>query len=135
MPREISSRTIDDKHRRKIAEISGQNVHQCFQCGTCASSCPMGDHLDATPRKLMILIQFGQSESLETLNTAWVCASCHTCVVRCPRGLDIAAIMEAVRQVTLRTNVNRVEPDKLQPEKIAEMPQIAMVSAFRKLTS
>lgn len=135
MPREITPKTIDDRFRKKIMEISGQEVQQCFQCGTCSGSCPMTEHLDAVPRKIMALIQFGQSEALDVLNTAWVCASCHTCVVRCPRGMDIPRIMEALRQYKLRTNVNRVEPSNLQPEEIVELPQVAMVSGFRKMTS
>jgi heterodisulfide reductase subunit C len=135
MAREISLKTIDDRFRRKIGEISGQNFQQCFQCGTCSGSCPMTEHLDLMPRQVMALIQFGQADALDAAKTPFVCASCHTCMVRCPRGLDIAKIMESVRLVKLRRNVNEIEPSNLQPEDITEMPQLAMVSGFRKLTS
>jgi heterodisulfide reductase subunit C len=43
--------------------------------------------------------------------------------------------MEAIRLITLRKNTNKVEPSKLSPETVRELPQIAMVSCFRKLTS
>ncbi len=135
MAREISLKTIDDRFRQKIREISGQNFQQCFQCGTCSGSCPMTEHLDLMPRQVMALIQFGQADALDASRTPFVCASCHTCMVRCPRGLDIAKIMEAVRLVKLRRNVNEIEPSNLQPEDVTEMPQVAMVSGFRKLTS
>ena len=134
MPIKISLRTIDEELQRKVREISGQNFSKCFQCGTCAGSCPMSEHLTATPRRLMALLQLGQRDALEEANTAWVCASCHTCMVRCPRGLDITAIMEGLRQVVLRQNINRIEPSNLQPEEVIDLPQIAMVSGFRKLT-
>jgi len=134
MPIKISLKTIDDELQRKVREISGQNFSKCFQCGTCAGSCPMVEHITATPRKLMALLQIGQKEALEAVNTPWVCASCHTCMVRCPRGLDITRIMEALRQVVLRQNINRIEPSNLQPEEVIDLPQIAMVSGFRKLT-
>jgi hypothetical protein len=42
--------------------------------------------------------------------------------------------MEAVRLLTLRKNKNHIEPSKMSHDTIAELPQIAMVSAFRKLT-
>jgi len=126
---------MDDRLRRKVLEISGQNVQQCFQCGTCAGSCPMNEQIDATPRKVMALIQFGQAEALDLMNTPWVCASCHVCQVRCPRGIEIPRVMEALRQIKLRTNVDHVEPNNLQPEEIVDLPQIAMVSGFRKFTS
>jgi len=94
----------------------------------------MNAHINATPRKLMALLQLGQAAALEEINTPWVCASCHTCEVRCPRGVDIPTIMEALRQVVLRKNVNQIEPSNLQPEEVIDLPQIAMVSGFRKLT-
>ena len=134
MPIKLSNKTIDDLLQAKIREISGQQFGKCFQCGTCTGSCPMVEHLDATPRKLMALLQAGQKDKLAELNTAWVCASCHICVVRCPRGLDIPRIMEALRQVVLRQNINQIEPSNLQPEEVIDLPQIAMVSGFRKLT-
>lgn len=134
MPFTVSYRTIDSQLQKKVREISGQNFSKCFQCGTCAGSCPMTEHITATPRRLMAFLQLGYREGLEQANTPWVCASCHTCMVRCPRGLDIPRIMEALRQVVLRQNINRIEPSNLQPEEIVDLPQIAMVSGFRKLT-
>ncbi|MBU0984646.1 MAG: 4Fe-4S dicluster domain-containing protein [candidate division Zixibacteria bacterium] len=135
MPQEISDKTINDRWRRRIMEISGENVYQCMQCGTCAASCPMADDIDASPRKVMALIQFGQAEALDHLNTPWVCASCHMCVVRCTRGIDLPRVMEALRLTKLRDNVDHVEPSNLQPEEVVDLPQIAMVSGLRKFTS
>ena len=134
MPLKISYRTIDAQFQNKVREISGQNFYKCFQCGTCAGSCPMNDHISATPRKLMAMLQLGLSDFLEDVNTPWVCASCHTCMVRCPRGIDIPKVMEAMRQISLRQNNNQIEPSNLQPEEVIDLPQIAMVSGFRKLT-
>jgi len=134
MPLKISTRTIDTALKRRVREISGETFSKCFQCGTCAGSCPMVEHLTATPRRIMALLQAGQREALEAVNTPWVCASCHTCMVRCPRGVDIPKVMEALRQIVLRKNINRIEPSNLEPEEVVDLPQIAMVSGFRKLT-
>jgi heterodisulfide reductase subunit C len=131
----ISRRTSDTKFHDRVSELSGQEFMKCFQCGTCSGSCPMGDHIDAFPRKIMALLQLGRMEELSELNTPWVCASCHTCMVRCPRGIDITKVMEALRLTRLRQNVNYVEPSNMQPEEIIDLPQIALVSGFRKMTS
>ena len=64
----------------------------------------------------------------------WLCASCLTCSVRCPRGVDIAAIMEALRLLKTREMVNYVEPNKIPKEELEELPQIALISNFRKFT-
>jgi heterodisulfide reductase subunit C len=130
----ISKRTSDQKFREKIAELSGEEYMKCFQCGTCSGSCPMGEHVNALPRRVMAMLQLGDSRALEEMNTPWVCASCHTCMARCPRGIDITKVMEALRLMKLRKNVDHVEPSNLQPEEVVNLPQIAMVAGFRKMT-
>jgi heterodisulfide reductase subunit C len=91
--------------------------------------------MDTMPRKVMRMTQLGLEEAVEESKTSWTCASCHSCTVSCPRGIDLARVMEAIRQLTLRRNVDMVEPSKLDEETLRELPQIAMVSCFRKLTS
>ena len=91
--------------------------------------------MDSLPRKIMHLAQLGLQEEIEKNNTCWICASCHTCNVRCPRGVDLPRIMEAIRLMTLRKNKNYIEPSQLPEEMLKECPQIAMVAGFRKLTS
>ena len=135
MPVNISSKTIKTEFIQKLGELSGQNVHQCFQCGTCTGSCPMVNHMDVPPRKVMHMAQLGLDERLADLKACWVCASCYTCTARCPRGIDIARVMEALRLITLRKNKNYIEPSQLPVETVKECPQIAMVAGFRKFTS
>lgn len=135
MPIKISPKTVDKEFLLRLEKLSGQNVNQCFQCGTCGGSCPMGHHMDTIPRKIVHMAQLGLTEEIEKHNTCWVCASCHTCNVRCPRGIDLPRVMEAIRLMTLRKNENYIEPSQLPVETLKECPQIAMVAGFRKLTS
>ena len=135
MPVNISKSGTDEKLRQRVKEISGQNFQKCFQCGTCSGSCPMTEHINVFPRRVMALLQLGNREALDEANTPWICASCHVCLVRCPRGIDIPRVMEAVRQLKLRQNINRIEPSQMDKKEIEKLPQIAMVSGFRKLTS
>ena len=131
----ISPKTVKKDYVEKLQRLSGQNLQQCFQCGTCGGSCPMGDHMDALPRKIMHMAQLGLQEEIEKNNTCWICASCHTCNVRCPRGVDLPRVMEAIRLMTLRKNKNYIEPSELSEGTLKACPQIAMVAGFRKLTS
>lgn len=135
MPLEISKVRSDEKFRRKVKEISGENFQKCYQCGTCSGSCPMAEQITVLPRRIMALLQLGQREALDEANTPWVCASCHMCMIRCPRGIDIAKVMESIRQMKLRQNENQIEPSEICSEDIGKLPQAAMVSGFRKLTS
>ena len=131
----ILDKTYDKEFVRKVEEISGENFHKCLQCGTCSGGCPMGDDMDIPPRKIVLMAHFGMKDKIEDSNTVWLCASCHTCFARCPRGLDIPKIMEAIRQVNLRNNVNFIEPSEIGEEDLANLPQIALVSCFRKHTA
>jgi heterodisulfide reductase subunit C len=118
---------------KRIVALSAEAITVCDQCGTCSGSCPMISEMDVTPSQLMRMVQLGQSEALDT-KTMWVCASCFACTVRCPRGLDVSKVAEALRQVTLRRSVDRLDIRNIPSDELAELPQIALVSAFRKLT-
>jgi heterodisulfide reductase subunit C len=83
----------------------------------------------------MHLLQAGLVDKVLELNTCWSCASCHACEVKCPRTIDIPAVMEALRQLELRKNVNYIEPEKVMAATAAGGPPILYISAFRKLTA
>jgi heterodisulfide reductase subunit C len=120
--------------KERVEELSGENIDLCFQCGACSSGCPMTEEMDYLPSKIIRMVQMGMEEALDT-NTIWVCTTCFNCEVRCPRGIDIANIMEALRQLVLRQKYNRLTLDDLSPEELRELPPIALVSNQRKLTA
>lgn len=135
MPFTFSQQAVDLEFIEKMKTITGELFKTCMQCGTCSVVCPMKADMQLTTRQILHLAQWGQKETLLSTNTAWICASCHACEVRCPRGIDIPRVMEGLRQLTLRENENYVELSGIEKEKIEEMPQMAMVSAFRKHTA
>jgi heterodisulfide reductase subunit C len=135
MTLKIKAGTLSRESIKELNELSGENVKLCMQCATCTGMCPMATEMEFSPRKVMHMAQFGLESKLADINTYWKCASCHACTVKCPRGIDIAKVMEALRQKTLRTNNNYIEPSKMEAETIAELPQIALVAGFRKMTS
>ncbi len=120
---------------KAIQDLSGENVKVCMQCATCSGMCPMTVEMELSPRQVMHLVQFGMEAKLAEINTYWKCASCHACTVKCPRGIDIAKVMEALRQKLLRKGDEKKILDQVSREEIEKMPQIALVAGFRKLTS
>ncbi|MBW1863302.1 MAG: 4Fe-4S dicluster domain-containing protein [Deltaproteobacteria bacterium] len=135
MPIKISKKTLKSDFIDKVNELSGQNIYECMQCGMCTGSCPMAGQLDTLPRRVMRMIQLGLEENVNDCKTFWTCASCYSCSVNCPRGIDLARVMEALRLLILRKNIDHIELSKLTAETVQELPQIALVSGFRKLTS
>ncbi len=127
----ITQKNVD--FLNKISELAGQIITQCDQCGTCSGSCPMVEEMDITPAEIMRMVQMGQTEVMET-KAMWICASCFACTVRCPRGLDVSKVAEALRQVKLRQAIDYIDINEIPDEEIAILPQIAIVSSFRKFT-
>jgi len=125
--------TENEAFLARITELSGETITVCDQCGTCSGSCPMIAEMDVTPSQMIRMVQLGQREVLDS-KTMWLCASCFACTVRCPRGLDVAKVAEALRQVTLRKAIDRINIRAIPADELAELPQIALVGALRKLT-
>lgn len=131
---ELSSKKLKSDFVKKVTELSGQNLLLCYQCGKCSAGCPMAFAMDILPNQVMRFIQLGLEDDILDSRTFWLCASCLTCTARCPKGVDLSRVMEALRLLILRKNKNHVEPSKMSPETVADLPQIALVSGFRKLT-
>jgi len=117
----------------KVEELSGQNVFACYQCGMCSAGCPLTDEMDLLPNQVIRGLQLRDWRTMES-NAMWICASCFICQVRCPKGVDLARLMEAMRQIYLRQQLDHESIDDMTPEQISKLPQIALVASFRKKT-
>ncbi|MCX5884807.1 MAG: 4Fe-4S dicluster domain-containing protein [Proteobacteria bacterium] len=131
---ELSIEKVRSEFIEKIEEISGQNLFSCYQCGKCSAGCPFSFAMDLLPSHIIRMVQLGLQEDIGNSKTMWLCSSCLTCGVRCPRGVDVPRIMEALRVLVTRDKINYVEPSSLTPEQLEELPQIALISNFRKFT-
>ena len=130
----ISSKRLGSEFVKKVKELSGENLHLCYQCGMCSGVCPAAANMDLSPRQVIELARLGMQDEIAESKTVWICASCLACTVNCPRGYDLSRLMEAIRLLTLRKNVDHVKPEQITPEERDDIPQIAMVSGFRKFT-
>lgn len=97
--------SFDPNLAREVMEASGENVHSCFQCGTCSGGCPFVFAMDYTPRQILRMVQLGMKQEVFSSYTIWLCASCYTCAVRCPRGIDIPEIMAALKSVAINQGI------------------------------
>ena len=130
----LSAEQLGSAFVRQVTEISGQELLACNQCGKCSAGCPVVFAMDVLPSQVLRLAQLGMEEALEA-ETIWICASCQTCLSRCPRGVDLPRVMEALRQIVLRERGNRLQPTDLPDDLLAEAPQLAVIGTLRKFTS
>jgi heterodisulfide reductase subunit C len=131
MRTEISVKKVRGHFVKQVEEISGQDLLACNQCGKCSAGCPVVATMDILPSQVIRMAQLGMEEVLET-NTIWICASCLTCVARCPKGVDLPRLMEALRQIALRQGVAQLDLNDLPRELLEELPQLAIIGGCRK---
>lgn len=117
----------------EVKRISGVDTRKCMKCGKCSGTCPAFHDMDIHPHQFVSMIEKGNIEALLKSKSIWTCLSCFACVERCPRCVEPARLIEAVRlEVIRRQGENHLKADTV-PELLDEkLPQQAIVSAFRK---
>ncbi|OGO11800.1 MAG: hypothetical protein A2Y93_11335 [Chloroflexi bacterium RBG_13_68_17] len=96
-----SKPTFSEEISNLLYAAHGNPIQTCVQCGTCAGTCPVAPFMDQTPRRLIGLIQADMKAEVLASNTYWFCASCYHCTVRCPKGIDIAGLMYALKRYSM----------------------------------
>lgn len=119
--------------KEEILLVSGVNPLKCMQCGKCSGTCPSYDAMEYHPNQFVRMVETGEIEPLLESKSLYTCLSCFACIERCPRQVEPAKLIEAVRTIVERKR----GPHHLEAEKIpclldSDMPQQALVSAFRK---
>lgn len=121
--------------KETVLRISGVNPKKCMRCGKCSGTCPNYDEMEFHPHQFVSMVENGEIEKLMTSPSVYKCLTCFACVERCPRQVEPAKLIEAVRLCVIRqAGQNHLKPDQI-PEMLDEdLPQQAIVSAFRKFT-
>ncbi|RLG97296.1 heterodisulfide reductase, partial [Candidatus Bathyarchaeota archaeon] len=63
--------------------LGGETITNCYQCGTCTSSCPVARVTNRfNPRKLIVKSLRGRRDDVLTGEMIWLCCSCFNCQER-----------------------------------------------------
>ena len=131
----ISAETIRSDLVRRVEEISGEDLTACYQCGKCSAGCPAAGSMDILPNQIIRLIQLGLVQDALESETIWFCAACQTCYARCPKGIDLTRVMEALREIAMQEAGDHIQIAELDTRDLAEFPQLAFIAGFRKYTT
>lgn len=118
----------------EVAALSEQNFYACYQCGKCTAACPLTFAMDVGPHLILRFLQLGQADRVLHSSTPWACVGCLSCTTFCPKGVDLARIMEALRTIHLRRLDAPFHHTQQDGERLSTLPQSAVVAAMRKVT-
>ena len=122
-----------NKDREQVLRASGVNVRKCMRCGKCSGTCPSYDEMEYHPHEFVYMVEKGELEKLMASESVFKCLTCFACVERCPRGVEPARLIEAVRLETIRKQgQNHLKPAMIPELLDEELPQQAIVTAMRK---
>ena len=119
--------------QEELLRMSGVNPKKCMKCGKCSATCPAYDEMEYHPHQFVSMVESGDIEPLLNSQSLYKCLSCFACIDRCPRGVQPAKLVEAVRLATIRKQgANHLKADDVPAMLDDDIPQQAIVSAFRK---
>ena len=123
----------NDRAKEQILKMSGVNPLKCMRCGKCSGTCPSYDEMEYHPHQFVYMVETGDIETLMKSPSVYKCLSCFACVDRCPRGVEPAKLVEAVRLTVIRQKgMNHMTADSIPALLDDDLPQQAIVSAMRK---
>jgi len=84
------------------SRLGGETMTLCYQCGTCASSCPVAKITPSfNPREVIKLSLLGARDEILSGDAIWLCCSCYNCQERCPQKVQIADVIYALRNIAI----------------------------------
>jgi len=101
---------LEEVNRR----IDGVPIQRCYHCRKCSAGCPVAFAMEYNPNKVIKMIQMGKRQEVLNSSTIWLCASCETCVTRCPNDVDIARMMDVLREMAIEEGTGAREANILK---------------------
>jgi len=97
-----SAAAPSDREFRKQVLAQVPDVANCFVCGSCTAVCPES-LLDPKkdPRRFIRKVNLGLKEQALADEFKDICATHFRCLSRCPQGVRISEIMQAIRELAV----------------------------------
>ena len=119
--------------KEQVLRSSGVNVLKCMRCGKCSGTCPSYGEMEYHPHQFVYMVEKGDIETLMNSKSIYKCLTCFACVERCPRSVEPAKVVEAVRLAAVRQQGNNhLKPTDIPGMLDEDLPQQAIVTAMRK---
>ena len=88
-----------------VEEMSGVSLDTCYQCRKCSAGCPVAGVAESAPSEVIRRLHLGAADELLESKLVWMCLSCETCYGRCPMQINFAAVIDALRSLSIARGV------------------------------
>lgn len=94
---------LDHELKYKVAaEPGGENINRCFACGSCTAMCPERERDERyNPRQFIRMLILGMKKQVFQSDFLWLCSTHYRCSQRCPQGVNIKEIMNAIKNIAM----------------------------------
>jgi heterodisulfide reductase subunit C len=106
-----SAKRLNEGFLQEVTKVSGVDIRACYQCQKCSAGCPVSGAMDLLPNQVIRQIQYGRREKVLGSRSIWICASCHTCSVRCPNAIDFDRVMDGLRHIAMGSGIAPAEKE------------------------
>lgn len=122
-----------EEAKAELARVSGVNTKKCMVCGKCSATCPNYDEMEYHPHQFIQMVENGMIEPLLHSKSIYACLTCFACLERCPRQVEPAKLIEAVRlMVERKRGAQHLNSEDVPQYLDSDTPQQLIVSSFRK---
>lgn len=112
-PSPLAAILPDGELMRRAQAECGVALGACYNCKKCSNGCPLTFAMDLHPYQVARLAQLGQIAELRACRTIWLCASCQTCLTRCPNQVDLPRFMDWLKEILALEDASTPEPRTL----------------------
>ena len=106
METSLTVNELSKEFLRLVRELpEGKRIDKCIQCGTCSGSCPTSSAMEYGPREIIAALRANMLDRVLKSNTVWLCASCYSCMVRCPVKIPFTDIMYELKRLGIKHGI------------------------------
>ncbi len=89
-----------------------EQLRRCMQCGSCTATCASSYAMDYTPRQIWHMVRLGLKDEVLNSKTLWLCSSCYSCTLQCPRGLPLTETIGTLKRLAMAQHIEKYKESR-----------------------
>jgi heterodisulfide reductase subunit C len=117
---ELLVNELDAGFKDRLAQKYGDSgFMHCLACGSCSASCPVRRlEKKYNPRRIIRMAILGLKDEVCKSEFVWMCSYHTTCLHRCPQGVNIGEVSDAVSRLAEEATRTGASKDMVRPADI-----------------